>query len=230
VTVGITTQSEFTVNFSTFIPGNYVSTPLTCSLKFPGGGRQHLFVKTDDRWFDPLATTGRTRQLVTAIPDETIDADGFKEGTAQTVVTNTELYAQDALPVIDQDDIDGLNDCHLLDTIKTPVVSGVDILVVRLGPQLVRVHLRGNAGTGTAGFGRICGISWDITLDIDTSGSFPVVRYQGTHDGFPAYELYINNKELYTYNPGLPPYNFFHLSKLCGSMEVVIPTNVVIIN
>jgi hypothetical protein len=118
----------------------------------------------------------------------------------------------------------------LLHAIETPVVSGVQIQVVRLGPQVVRVHLRGNAGTGTAGLGRICGITWDITLDIDTSKFFPVVTYQGTHDGFPAYELYINNKELYTYNPGFPPYNFFHLSKLCGSMEVMIPTNVVVIN
>jgi len=233
VTVGSKKQSDFTVSFSAFIPGNYVSASPNFCLREPRSGPSHsfLFAAADDRWFDPSANTYRVRQVVTVIPDQTIDPDGLKEGTAQTTSHDTKLYADDALPVIDQSDDDAPNDCQLLHAIDTPVLDGVQIIVLRIGPNQVRVHLRGNAGTGAAfGLGHWCNISWDATLEINTAGPRPTVVFQGSHDKFPAYEIYVNNQAIYTHSPGLPPYGKWDLFSLCGRMDVFIPRSFVIIN
>ena len=43
------------------------------------------------------------------------------------------------------------------------------------------------------------GISYSITITIDkTLGTYSIT---GTHDGFPAYEIYINGKRVYQHDP-----------------------------
>jgi hypothetical protein len=41
-------------------------------------------------------------------------------------------------------------------------------------------------------------IDWDITVTIDDSGNYEVT---GTHDKYPAYDIYINTTQAYTYDP-----------------------------
>jgi hypothetical protein len=49
-------------------------------------------------------------------------------------------------------------------------------------------------------------INWDLKVIVDTAGEFPVVQVFGAHDGFPAYEIYVNNRTVYQFAPaGLTP-------------------------
>jgi hypothetical protein len=57
-------------------------------LKFGGGdadngllgNRRKLYFAGGNRDFQPAAATHRVRQLVTVVPDETLDPDGIKDG------------------------------------------------------------------------------------------------------------------------------------------------------
>jgi hypothetical protein len=192
----------FTINFTTFIPGNNLNTLLPCTTNtVPPQVDVPLYVRLDDRDFDSNADAYRTRQLVTVIPDESADADGFMETTKQKDLTNpTKLYASDALPVIDDNDDDNrLRDCHLLHDIKFPE-KDMHIDVTRTGPKTVLVHLFGHAGTTVLNKTvRPCPISWNFFLHVDTSGPQPTVAISGAHDGFPAYEIYVNDQPVYLY-------------------------------
>lgn len=229
ITISPAPKPEFTINFTTFIPGNNLNALLPCNTRlcssgsglFPPKVSFPLYVRLDDRGFDPSATTYRTRQLVTVIPDESADPDGLKEGTKFNDAHPTELYASDALPIIDDNDDDAqLCDCHLLHDIVPPV-KDMHVDVTRTGPKTVGVHLFGHAGTSVSDpifhIFRPCPISWDILLHIDTSGPRPTVAISGAHDGFPAYEVYVNNHPVHRY-PVPPPLTPTDLFKLCGTL------------
>jgi hypothetical protein len=222
--------TEFNINVTTFIPGNKMSAaPLFCIDRSTGKPRvRFLFLKTDDRGFDPAGTTYRTRQLATAIPNDASDADGLKNGSVTLQAQPTKLYAVDASHTIVPSDDDGvLGDCAGLEAVLFPIADDVRVTSTRVGPKHVRVRLRGDVGTGARsatdlGINPICGIGWDITIDIDTSGPTPRITRQGKHDGFPAYEVYVNNQSVYTYSPGPPPYDLRDLLKLCDPLDVTI--------
>ena len=42
------------------------------------------------------------------------------------------------------------------------------------------------------------------------------------HDGFPAYELYVNGQTIYTYSPGPGPYGFGDILKLFPPLDVSV--------
>ena len=217
---------EFNINFTTFIPGNNMDSQSShCLTKTFPPRFQALYIRLDDRGFAPHAATYRSRQLVTVIPDESVDVDGLKEGSKRNLVNPTKVYAADALPIIDDnDDDDTLDDCHLLVDIKEPIPNPPDmhIDVKRTGPRTVRVHLFGNAGTGFPNrIIRPCPISWDFSLDVDVSGQRPTVAISGAHDGFPAYEIYVDDFRVYDYSI-LPPTSVAHLAPLCGPLDIPV--------
>ncbi|MFA7236291.1 MAG: DUF3238 domain-containing protein [Phycisphaeraceae bacterium] len=41
-------------------------------------------------------------------------------------------------------------------------------------------------------------IDWDVTVTIDQAGAYTV---ECQHDGYPAYDIYINNTRVYQYDP-----------------------------
>lgn len=46
-------------------------------------------------------------------------------------------------------------------------------------------------------------IDYEFTLEINYSNtSSPQYSLIGTHDGYPAYEVYLNNKRIYQHDPG----------------------------
>lgn len=224
-------QNEYEVSVTAFIPGNNMSAfPRSCFSR-PQRRLLELYIKADDRSFDPDATTYRVRQKVTVIPDQSSDPDGIKDGTEEILPQDTRIYASDALPTIDANDEDGVpGDCHLFHGSAAPVLRGMQITSFWTGPQQVQVELRGNAGMGAApGVSRLCDISWNVILEIDASANPTTVKVRGQHDGFPAYDVYVNNLEIYTFWPGPLPYNLSNLRKLCGTMEETIPPKEVIL-
>lgn len=206
-------MSEFQINFTTFIQGNSLIGPPQSRC---GRGEQ-LFFAGDDRRPNPSATSFRTRQLVTVITDQSVDADGIKDGTGpQNLVGVTKSYAPDALPTIDasDDDYPNLLDCHLLHEMAQASNLGMRVSVTRTGPQSLSIHLQGSVGNPLVlGAGALAPIDWDLTLRLDTSGPVPSWALSGTDDGFPSWELYANDNPIYIRNAP-PPYTLNDLRKL----------------
>ncbi len=217
--VRFTPGEEFDISFSSFIPSDHVPGPPQARCGFPPTNR--LSFEGDNRGFDSAATSFRTRQVVTVVADESVDADGLVGGSDQNLVGETRSYAPDALAdgVIDAADNDGvLGDCVLLHGAATASTSGMQIAVTRVGPERVRARLFGGAGNPLV-FGAPA-IDWDFTIEIDVSGPSPQWTLNGAHDGFPAYEIYINGQTIYTYSPGTPPFGLGDLLKLFPPLDV----------
>jgi hypothetical protein len=211
---------EFSISFTTFIASNSITGPPQSRC---GSGEQ-LFFAGDDRGLDPTAGSFRTRQLVTVITEESVDVDGIKAGSDQNLVGETKAYAPDALPTIDASDDDGvLHDCHLLHDRDTASSSNMHINGSRIDAHTVSVHLFGSVGNPLINVpDRLKTIDWDFTLSLDTSGSRPHWALQGVDDGFPSFEIYINDSAIYTRNAP-PPYTFQDLLKLLpGRGDVLV--------
>jgi len=221
---------EFRVNMTTFLPTVAIEGPpqALCMNLFrdePGRPIQKLYFEGDgNRAFSPSATTFRTRQLVTLVVDETVDADGIKDGSYMPMTGVSRAYAADAFDdgVLDENDNDGiLHDCHLLhDEAQADPESSMSIESVRpVGGMSALVRLRGDARLPL--ISGAPGIGWDLFVQVDASSDPPRYTVVGAHDGFPAYELYINDFMVYSYHPGPGPYTFLrHLRRLFAPLDV----------
>jgi hypothetical protein len=208
----------FDVSYSTFIPHDHVIGPPQSRC----GMGQQLYFKGDARGFSSSATSFRSRQTVSLVTD---DSDGIKDGSSpQNFIGESRSYAPDALDDgrIDSADDDAvLGDCHLLHEQGTASTSSMHITVTPVSAQVVRVRLHGGASNPLV-FGAP-NIDWDLTLTIDASSSPTRWTLTGAHDGFPAHEVYVNGKTLYTYDPGPPPYSFIpHLIRLFPPLDVEV--------
>jgi hypothetical protein len=146
---------------------------------------------------------------VTVITDSDVASDGLKEGSVENLVGATKSYASDALAngTIDAADDDGaLGDCTLLHETATASASNMHVDVSRTSDSAVSVHLFGGASNPLVAGAPA--IDWDFIINIDASGSTPQYTLQGTWDGFPAVEIYINGESIYVNSPGPGPYSF----------------------
>ena len=140
----------------------------------------------------------------------------------------TKAYAPDALAdgIIDEKDDDETGDCHLLHEVYEAKVDHMSIFPFRIGEHEVGVRMSSGVGPGVPG-GNLCPVEWDFELTVDTSGPVPRWTLEGSHDGFPAYEIYINDVEIYLFPAGPPPYKFFshvlpHLCRTRGRTGVEV--------
>jgi hypothetical protein len=217
--------SRFSINFTTFIPGNNFKAPPHEYCRTSSGEKKRLYVRTDDRGFDPNASTFRTRQLA-EVETSLMDPNG--EISKSNATRPTRVYADDAMADgrIDDRDDDGVDhDCRLFEYASKASEKDMHIDISRLeaSTERVKVYLHGSAGQ--TAFVPSADISWHLTLVIDTRGSRPSCSLSGTHDGFPAYELYVNGKRIYTYWPGNPPYTVGDLKQLAPPEEEEVPDN-----
>jgi hypothetical protein len=226
VTLG---SEEFEIKFSAFIPANFViGPPQSICINHevsPLDPRRHkrLIFKGDDRSFDPDGESHRARQVVTVITERSVDEDGLKS-SARFInrAEGSEAYTEEAFDdgFIGPDDDDGvLGDCFLLHARSFATSAGLQIQVIRTGDHEVKIHLTGAARNQLVQ--PSAAIDWNLILTL-TSQADGSTRWslEGDHDGFPAYEIYINNEAIYTHFPGAPPYTFTHLRRLFPPEEV----------
>jgi hypothetical protein len=71
---------------------------------------------------------------------------------------------------------------------------------VTIKDKVVRVQLKGGARDPL--LKPSAAIDWDFTFVIDFSGTVSTYTFKGKHDGFPAYDVYINDDAVWTYDPG----------------------------
>jgi hypothetical protein len=216
------TARKFTIEFATFIPTNHLVAPSIHPQAYGGiMPPSRLAFAGDDREFDVDATSYRAKQVVTVVPDESVDADGLLEGSKQNLGGTTESFdARLALADgrIDQADRTGAPGDRKIK--HEEVAVNIDGMIiddpVRLGPHRVFVRFR----TSLVGGPRnrlIAGspsIDWDIGVTIDTSGPDPLYEVAGVWDGYPAAELYINRQPVFTFMPGRESGSTLDLLKL----------------
>jgi hypothetical protein len=226
MTLRLKSVPKYRIELRTFIPGDHVTSGgMKCRPNWHSL-EQRMYFEGDNRHFMRNPSTYRTQQLITVVANSRGDADGYLGRSYRASVGRTRIYASNALKnqVIDHRDRDGrLNDCHLLHQEKALCIScndHFDVSYSRRSSRAVRVHLSGEAKNPLTRFG--CGISYRATLDIGESsgGRRPWYVLGIDHDGFPAYEIYVNDQPIYTYKPsGWSPYSFSQVLTLCGDKE-----------
>lgn len=225
-------SEDFDLNLTTFIPADFVEGPpqskcINRNHVGPGPPIQQLYFGGDgaDRGFSPSAGSFRSRQLVTITPDENVDPDGIVDGSHDPQTGITRSFAEDIfLPGAPEDGIDEVTgDCHFLHEVGQGDAASA-MSVETTGPpgnDAVAVRLLGDVSNPLVRLSP--GIGWNLQVLIDASGD--PVRYTvvGTHDGFPAYELYVNDTLVYSYHPGPLPYTFRdHLRRLFPPLDVSV--------
>ena len=186
----------YEIRLSAFIPFNNVL-GIPCLF---GDEIRLGFFSGDDRDFD-FDGSFRAQQNVTVLPEGVGDPTKV---APTNLVGETKLYASDSLDdsQIDPSDDDGvLGDCSLLHDRRTAPTDGMAVLITRRGEDVVEIRMTGEATNPFPDFPPSPAISWDLTLTIDVSDSSRKWDLKGDHDGFPAYELYMNRQQLYGFDP-----------------------------
>lgn len=203
---------QYKIRLAAFMPGNYAeAAPLMSScLASQTGMSSNLLERGDDRLaVDPGGSASfRLQQRVVVIPNAAADADGLVNGTTPiNAVGLTREYASDALTngaakVDDGDDDSMLFDCHLLERRDRASNSGMQVQVTRTGPQSVEARLQARVGDPSYPLSHLGGpLQWNLTVTIDESSGRPLVSVSGEHGEFPAFELFVNDKLVYSHLP-----------------------------
>lgn len=202
--------NEVTVAVSSFVPaGSYLPPgPFAQTCGAAGTG---VFLAGDGRMdadgkaiFDPRSSAFRTRQVVritrSASPEP---GEGPLIVVAEPQVGESLEYAWDALAdgtVGPADDDAGLDDCNLLNRRASADTSGMQVDSRVVGTVAV-LHFRGAVQDPLLPSPHV---DWDFKLVIDFAGPTPTYAFEGQHDAFPAFEVYINEMPVWTHDPGPP--------------------------
>lgn len=212
-------EEQYEVELTSFIRAPWIEGPPVPRCRFEDERPRPLIFDGDGRGFQAGAASYRTRQTATLVTDEDVDADGLV--SHENLVGETLAFAQDALADgrIDESDEDGiLLDCHLLHDRDT--ASNADMSVQSLGPVsngTVRIRLSGGPGNPLVRFS--CDIDWNLSLTLTDDGTATSYQLVGNHDGFPAYEVYVDGHAIYRYDPGAADRG---LMSLCGGRDVSV--------
>lgn len=221
----IAPAERFDVKFATFIPGDSVQGPPHAFCRADGDLLpQILRFGADNRTqCDPSPTASfRTRQVLSVVADgsvaeidgEVVTPEGLVAGSAAPAVGVTKSYARPAFDdgIIDARDDDGiLDDCVSLHQMKRAATDGMLTIVRRRSDSSVEIHVLGSADNPLVAS---ASIDWDLTLTIDVAGGEPHWTLEGTHNNFPAYEIFVNGQKVHGHSPGSPPFGVMDLVTL----------------
>ena len=222
---------NFTIALAVFIPNNHVISPAIHPQSFTGLLPERLVFAGDDRGFDVDAVRYRAKQVVTLVPDESIDRDGLSDNSKLNLGGRTESFI--AKLALADGKLDVNDRVFGKANLRGPLHKEVPVDVrgmliddpIRLGPNRVSVRLH-TAASGGPRDQLIAGapsIDWDFTITIDTSGPEPKYELAGKWDGYPAMEIYVNRQPIYQHKgEGKPPTmgDLLKLAPVYGDLSV----------
>jgi hypothetical protein len=230
---------RYDIEVRAFIPFNFVGPADLCT--DPIGRQQTLVFEGDDRGYradPPLNFRGlpsyRMQQKVSVYADKLAcdqglcNATGLVPGSFSNSTGETASYAEDALynetPGLTIEDYDGIPfDCHLWHESGRATIDGWSTQVTRIHEKRVQVRFIA-AGANPITSIPAPDIDWDITVTLDEDLSVARWEVSGRSDCFPAYEVYINNKQVAGF---LPPDGGIDRVALClpAPMDITYTCN-----
>ena len=206
--VRLTVARQFTLNVTTFIPFNVIVGPITSrcvSLAHPLGQQLWFAGDGSNRGFGPSLPSFRTREIVTISVGGNVVALRQSGTNPQLLVGESKSYAQDAIvnpadpntTLVSGADDGILHDCHLLDDRGTASSSGMTVQANAVDDHTVQLTMTGSVSNPLV-FAAPA-IDWQYSIVVDISAN--TYHVTGTHDGFPAHEMYINNATIFQYDP-----------------------------
>lgn len=211
-----------------FIPGNYIypfplefanptgfgPNPLIQPVSGCGG---YVVNKGDDRigtdgkaQFSATADRFRVQQIVTVRRDGTISNNPTVHETKEYFWN---ALTDDGVLAAADDDKDAagqpkLNDCDKLNRVKVASASGMTAARDLFLQLPISVAVTGSTSDPLVklwGLIPAPAISWSLNFTVDFTKTPPTYKLTGQHDGFPAYEIYINGKPVGSpWDPGPP--------------------------
>lgn len=195
---------QFELVINAFIAQDNIEHPLDSSILF--GGDNRSWNKDGE---------ARIKQKFTLISVTSVDSDGFLEGSEHKLCGETRSYDK-AAPSLDSGG--KLTATAKADTVKgkplkidwdTASTSGITIETPsKPATRKVKLKFDGSAGnplaTGPA-------IDYNLEIELDTTDPEKTTyKLTGTHDKFPSYEVYINEKRVYQHDEsGHSPVDLF---------------------
>ena len=199
-----TRPTQFTIKLRSFIPANNVAAPTPEALcTHPVLGVVPILFKGDERSFSPTSNKYRSHQQVSVNTSQLADADGLV-GSPWSDTGLSQGYAFDAflndgrLGPEDDDIITG--DCVLLHLERKAPTTGIEASVNRLTEHSVQVGLTGSSALPLLHFSAT--IDYNFSLILRTEGDRATWTLFYQHDGFPNYELYVNDTPIYQFDHG----------------------------
>jgi branched-chain amino acid transport system substrate-binding protein len=189
-----------------FVPGAFVWSGFgPCE-----GGVVHRGDRRIDRngraVFTPDSRRYMVRQLVDVVAQPSKQGFALEIGPQRRKVNPTLEYALDALAdrVLTVQDDDGLrNDCHLFNQRARASAREIKVEGELVNDDVVQIYLRGSVKNPLLPKRRPA-LDWNLGVMIDFSLDDPAYRVEGAHDGFPAFEVYVNRELAYGFDPGAP--------------------------
>jgi len=225
--VGIPHDGSYRITFMAFIPPDLLFAPMLHPGAYclhPETGVNLLRFDGDGRSFDvSAAARGRYRGLeevvvvpdseITAVKGVSVDSEGKLDGSDRVDTGFSSSYAADAVvgdsfelsEAARTDAVEG--DYSLLHERQKASADDMKVEVSRISPKKVEANL-----TGAISLPLLRGafdINWDLRITIDETTIPAKITLEGTQDGFPAYELYVNEHPLLQTSPGPGPYSSF---------------------
>lgn len=168
------------------------------------GMADHVF-QGDDRGFSYTSQSFRMRQIVILQPFQEDSGGGWKDGSKKNLTGITRAYdkstsldsAGNLTPAAKADMTKG----HpLMCDFAQASPDSWTITVTRITNRKVIAYFRAAASDPLVI--PAPDIDWEFWVTIDsTNESSPTYIFQGAHDGFPAYDIYINGKLIYGHDP-----------------------------
>ncbi len=211
------TLRRYDIEVRAFIPFNSVGPADYCPIP---NSMILLHFEGDDRGFsaDPGPNfrglpAYRMQQVISVYADERAcalglcDENGLVEGSWGNGVGESASYAQDALfnqplGLLTIEDFDAVaGDCHLWHQSGTAEIGeGWSAEVFRVGPRAVQVRLAAAASLPITQL-PAPDIDWDVFITVEDRPEGPRFVVGGLSDCFPAYEAYVNNKQVLGFMP-----------------------------
>lgn len=186
------------IQISTFIKYEWVDGPPFSGVIYEGDNR---IAANGQAIFGRNINAFRTRQTVKAIALDSYDSDGIQTGsivnTAGTSIeydkTSSVTATNNISAAANADTI--LGDGTLKTAVGTATMAGSTITATRVSDR--KIKLTFDMAENNPLVGLSPDIDYDFELLIDYSDpATPVWQLTGTHDGFPCYEVYMNNQPL----------------------------------
>jgi hypothetical protein len=206
---------NFHVEIRAFIMGNNVLGAETCQLS---QGGWTLYYQGDNRGFQPSPGFESSR-----IEQEFCAETGA--GSLHSGLTHD--FAPDALdrsvdpPVLLRAALDDQeeNDCHYLEHKARAEPTETLAQILDSPPGVYRWHSIVTGKHPGSDF-YVPNIDWDLEIEVDTNHHPAQVWVSGWHNGFPAYEVYVNDYQIYGWDSSNSnPYELFDI--LAGSKKEV---------